>query len=88
MEILDVLFNLPAWPVALSAFILTVTILRQGKHTYIPIRLFALSSGAQMFLYILFQFSDIPTELRQFAARSLAITMNISLTFLIIYGRL
>jgi hypothetical protein len=85
--ITDVL-DMPTWLVALSAFILTYTILRNGKNTFIPIRIFALNSIAQMTLYIIFSLFDLPAEVRQISARSLAITMNISLTILISVGRL
>jgi succinate-acetate transporter protein len=79
---------IPVWIVALSALITTVLILTHDQRKQIPIRIFALSSGVQLIIYTLFTFCVISPEIKQSIARVSTITMNLSLSIILLSVRI
>ena len=75
------MIEIPAWMVALSAFILLVLILKDGKC--IDIRVFSFLCGLQVIEYLAFQFFTLPLETKQFIARLGVITANVVLSIII-----
>lgn len=80
------LFDIPPYYVAISS-IITAFILLWGKEEPVKINVLAISLFMQFVVYILFSFTELPQEVRQFIARLNAITTNAVISGIILINR-
>jgi len=78
---------IPVWLVAISALITTILILMHDTRKKIPINIFAISTGMQVIIYTIFTFFIISPEIKQSIARVSTITMNLTLSIIILAAR-
>jgi len=82
------MINVSSLLVALSALFLFIILLTHDEHILIPIKIFAISAGLQVVIYLLFTLVEISPEVRQFIARTTIITTNLVLSIIMLMVRI
>ena len=80
------MIDIPTWFISGISLVTTLVILGSKETT--PIRIFALTSLMQFFIYFLFSAIDLSIEIRQALARSNIVFTDIALIIIILSTRI
>lgn len=81
------IFEIPPIIVALFCLLTTIVLATHDNDSMVSLRIFSLSTGAQFIIYMIFSFTNLPLELKQFIARSNVILTCITLSTILLYAR-